>query len=88
MTREEYAEKMKERAMLRNQIEDLLVECTDEGVEHYFNFESDKKLKKKVSVLKRLVNGEDFENYMEDYLDILEELPRDENGNPKISIDW
>jgi len=88
VNRKEYAEKMKEKTMLRLQMEDLILECTDEGVEHYFDFESDKKLKKKVHVLKKLVDGEDFQNFMQDYLDILEKLPRDENGNPKVAIDW
>lgn len=53
----------------------LYGECDDEGVMRYFDADSEKNMKKKITVLKRLNKGEDPDEIGQDYFDILEKLP-------------
>jgi len=53
----------------------LYGECDDEGVMRYFDADSEKNLRKKIEVLKKLNNGESPEDIGKDYYEILEKLP-------------
>ena len=74
MDRKAYIERKIKNEKLRQEILNLLFSCDDEGVEHYFDFESDKMLEKKVRVLKALNEGKDPEDIGKEYFEILENL--------------
>ena len=62
--------------------------CEDEGVSKFFNVGSERMLKKKLRILTELNKGTDRETLGGDYFKILEDIPRDENGEISIEIDW
>lgn len=53
----------------------LYGECDDEGVMRYFDADSEKNLRKKIKVLKKLNDGVSPEEIGADYYEILENLP-------------
>ena len=74
MNRKEYAEKIERYEKLSREVEELWGECTDRGVEAFFDLYSDKLLSKKVKVLKALNDGKSPDEIGKDYYDILEKL--------------
>lgn len=58
----------------------LYGECDDEGVMRYFDADSEKNLRKKIKVLKKLNDGESPEEIGDDYYEILEKLPDGDKG--------
>lgn len=83
----EWVRKMGERQRLSRKVEDLWSEVSlfDDGVQKYFDLESDKMLKKKVRVLSGLLNGKSPEEFGKDYFDILEGF--DQNSVPEGQIE-
>lgn len=85
MDRKAYIQRQIKIEQLRDELYGLLLDCTDEGVEQYFNFESDRMLEKKIRVLKRLNNGEGPDDIGKEYFDILENLKVPEGQTVIIS---
>ena len=82
--REEF-KKREERLRLELEVVQLFYDFGDLTVMKYFDPDSEKNLEKKRDVLKAINEGKDVSD--EDYLSILEKMPRDENGKPMV-MDW
>lgn len=82
--REEFKRQEKQ-LRLELEVVQLYYDCEDFTVMKYFDPDSDKELEKKAMVLRAINSGETVSD--EDYLSILEKLPRDENGKPLVT-DW
>lgn len=90
MTKKEYIQKAMQVDKLYDEVIDLFIECSmmDEGVERYFDMESEKILNKKKRILTRIKDGEYGPGIGKEYFDILENIPRDSNGKVNIVVDW
>ena len=53
-------------------------------VNMFYDYDSYKKLDKKIEVLERLFNGENPDDFWDDFVDILEKYPTDEN----VEVKW
>lgn len=80
MDKVEVVKRRMEEDKLISEMYELYASCTDSGVEKFFDIDSTKKLRKKVQVLKALNEGGEVDE--DDYFDILEKMPKDENGKP------
>lgn len=90
MNPEREAKREYARAKLMEEVMELYADCydLDEGVARFFNVESEKMPKKKIRVLTRIKNGEHGPDIGDEYFDILEDIPKDEDGNVGIVVDW
>lgn len=70
---------------LKGKVLKLFYDSGDPSLEKYFDPDSDENLEKKYDVLKRLADGEEVPD--DELLEILEKVPRDENGIPEVN-DW
>lgn len=86
MTDEERAKKWIEQSRKLSEVGRLYMNCTDSGVEKYFDTESTRMLNKKIRVLKAINGGKKVPE--EDYYSILEKMPKDKNGKPTIDVWW
>ena len=76
---EEVDEMYRRQEKLYDEVDSLIMMDDDEYIHKYFDTTSRKMLGKKLRVLTKMAAGEDVP--VEEYLSILEEYPRDENGD-------
>ena len=74
MDREEFIKKKMREQKLTEELNKLYADCTDLGVENFFDLFSEKMLAKKVRVLRALNDGVSPDKLGKDYYDILEKL--------------
>ena len=70
---------------LKEKVLKLFYDSGDDSLRMYFDPDSDKNLAKKYEVLKKLAGGQDVPD--NELLEILENVPKDDDGNPMVA-DW
>lgn len=82
MERNEHIRRIERHERMVRAVLEQFMQCSDETIIKYFDINSEDNLQKKLMVLKAVNAGEDVDE--KDYIEILELIPKDENGAPLV----